>query len=361
MEPTPDRQPAAAGHAATGTPFPSGGGEIGALIRAHDWAGQAIGAAAGWAQSLRTLVRFMLDSRYAMWMGWGPELTFFYNDAYARDTLGRKHPWALGRRADEVWAEIWPDIGPRIAQVLATGEATWDEGLLLFLERSGVAEETYHTFSYSPVYDDAAGGPVVGMFCVVTEETERVIGERRVKLLRDIATALNGAQTPQEVYDAVGRCLGTGTPDLPFVLVFDEPSAGGGCVMCTQPQCEPRMRDRGTWLPTQDSADSLLDAAALGLPLPPGPWKKPPAQVLVLPLQGSADGRGSGALVAGLNPHRPHDEGQAAVVRLLAGQASAALANARLRLPLKIGVHNSIIRRQIAAAPPTSVVRTAWG
>ncbi len=93
----------------------------------------------------------MLTSRFAMWMAWGPELTFFCNDAYRRDTLGKKYPWALGRPASEVWAEIWDDIGPRIEHVLASGEATWDESLLLFLERSGYPEETYHTFSYSPL------------------------------------------------------------------------------------------------------------------------------------------------------------------------------------------------------------------
>ena len=89
-----------------------------------------------------------------MWMAWGPELTFFCNAAYRRDTLGRKYPWALGRPASEVWAEIWDDIGPRIETVLSTGEATWDAALLLFLERSGYPEETYHTFSYSPLRDD---------------------------------------------------------------------------------------------------------------------------------------------------------------------------------------------------------------
>ena len=121
-----------------------------------------------------------------MWMGWGPELTFFYNDAYGAMTLGAKHPWALGRPSREVWAEIWPEIGPRIDHVLQTGEATWDEDLLLFLERSGYPEETYHTFSYSPVTDDS--GTVCGLLCVVTEQTERVIGERRMALLRDTAT-----------------------------------------------------------------------------------------------------------------------------------------------------------------------------
>ena len=130
-----------------------------ARIAGHDWAATPLGPLDGWPQSLRTAVRIVLGSRFAMWMAWGPELTFFYNDAYAEDTLASKHPWALGRRADAVWAEIWDDIGPRIEQVIATGTATWDEGLQLFLERSGYREETYHTFSYSPLCDEDGARP----------------------------------------------------------------------------------------------------------------------------------------------------------------------------------------------------------
>ena len=86
-----------------------------------------------------------------MWMAWGPELTMFYNDAYRRATLAPKHPWALGRPFDEVWAEIGETSPRRSESVLEDGEATWDEDLLLFLERNGWPEETYHTFSYSPL------------------------------------------------------------------------------------------------------------------------------------------------------------------------------------------------------------------
>ena len=155
--------------------FLAGGGEMGARIRALDWTRTPLGDPWQWPQSLRTVVRVMLDSRYAMWMLWGPELTFFCNDAYL-PTVGIKREWVLGARSDRVWEEIWPDIGPRIQQVLTRGEATWDEALQLFLERSGFAEETYHTFSYSPVYDDAS--QIAGMLCVVTEVTDRIIGER---------------------------------------------------------------------------------------------------------------------------------------------------------------------------------------
>ena len=131
--------------------------------------------------------------------GVGPELTFFCNDAYRRDTLGKKYPWALGRSAREVWAEIWPDIGPRIETVMRTGVATWDEALLLFLERNDYVEETYHTFSYSPLTDD--DGRIAGMLCVVSEDTERVIGERRMATLRDLGSGAT-TLTEEEVLPA---------------------------------------------------------------------------------------------------------------------------------------------------------------
>ncbi len=160
----------------------------------------------------------MLTSRFAMWMSWGPELTFLYNDDYARMTLGKKHPWALGKPSQEVWKEIWDDIGPRIQRVLETGEATWDEALLLFLERSGYREETYHTFSYSPLSGD--DGKVAGHLCVVTEETDRVIGERRLKTLRSLAGELSKTITEEEVVACIARCLGENQRDLPFTLLY---------------------------------------------------------------------------------------------------------------------------------------------
>src|SRR4051812_39065077 len=84
-----------------------GGGEMARRTAAFPWASTALGPESSWPQSLRTAVRIMLTSRFAMWMGWGKNLTFFYNDAYRVMTLGSKHPRALGRPASEVWAEIW--------------------------------------------------------------------------------------------------------------------------------------------------------------------------------------------------------------------------------------------------------------
>ena len=195
-----------------------GDSELAALMRQRDWAATPLGPVESWPAPLRTAVRIVLTSRFAMWMAWGEELTFFYNDAYARDTLAAKHPWALGRPTREVWHEIWPEIEPRLASVLAGGPATWDEGLLLFLERSGYPEETYHTFSYSPLHDDA--GAVSGVLCVVTEETARVIGERRVALLGRLASELMGANSEAGVLAALERTLAVDARDLPFTLTY---------------------------------------------------------------------------------------------------------------------------------------------
>src|SRR5579864_5438133 len=195
-----------------------GGGALGRLIHDLDWTKTPLGSIGTWPQALKTIVRVLLTSRFAMWMSWGPELTFLYNDAYARMTLGKKHPWALGRRSQQVWEEIWVDIGPRIERVLQSGEATWDEALLLFLERSGYREETYHTFSYSPLFGD--DGKTTGHLCVVTEETDRVIGERRLNTLRSLSAELNKTITEEDVVASVSRCLGENQKDLPFTLVY---------------------------------------------------------------------------------------------------------------------------------------------
>ncbi|MDB5296166.1 MAG: rpfC [Phycisphaerales bacterium] len=135
-----------------------------------------------WPGSLRTAVGICLGSRFPMFVWWGPDLVNIYNDAYV-PVLGQRHPDALGRPARELWGEIWPVLGPQADAVMTRGEATWNERVLLVMERHGYAEETWFTWSYSPI-PDAAGG-VGGLFCACTEETPRVLAERE----RDRLTA----------------------------------------------------------------------------------------------------------------------------------------------------------------------------
>jgi len=161
-----------------GTEFLSGGGTMGALMRTHDWSASPIGPPETWPQSLRTVVSLLLNSKFPMFIAWGPELAFLYNDGYL-PIFGAKHPHALGQPFAKVWSDIWSDIGPLVDRALA-GEATFHENLPLLMMRNGYPEQTWFTFSYSPVRDETGG--IGGMFCAVSETTGQVVGER---LLRD--------------------------------------------------------------------------------------------------------------------------------------------------------------------------------
>ena len=309
--------------------------QVGADLSLVRWEATPLGAPAAWPQSLETAVNILLSSRFPMWMAWGPELTFFCNAAYRRDTLGRKYPWALGRPTREVWAEIWDDIGPRIDRVLSTGQATWDAELLLFLERSGYQEETYHTFSYSPLRDDDR--QVVGMLCVVSEDTQQVISERRMTTLRDLGSDPSVVRTEREIMAFVERQLAQNTRDLPFTLtyLFDDSGAArlaGASGITPGHPCAPAVLTEGGLWPVTGPAHG--DAVLVDLDptryrdLPSGDWPSAPTRALVVPLiqQG---GSPSGILVAALNRYRPLDEAYRGFVTLIAGHIAAGIGSAR--------------------------------
>ena len=329
--------------------FTTAGGRMGGLIEATDWTNTGVGPRHAWPHSLTTVLRMMLTSRYQMWMAWGHDLTFFCNDAYT-PTLGVKHPWALGQPTRNVWSEIWPDVGPRIQSVISTGQATWDEGLMLFLERSGYPEETYHTFSYSPLPDDDGG--IGGMLCVVMEETQRVIGERRLATLRDLASALAAVRSEADVLAAVATALARNTRDLPFSLIYlpdgDGPALrrhGAAPNLQATSLAAPQRIDGPADLPWPAAPDHPQHHAQLqpgdqtrtlrnldAVPgVPTGAWDKPPRQLLItqIPTQGQQPGP-AGLFIAGLNPHRPFDEAYAGFIDLVAAQIAAGLAAARI-------------------------------
>ena len=321
-------------------PFSRPGTDMEERIQSLDWSKTPLGPIHRWPQSLHTVVNILLSSRYAMWMAWGPELTMLYNDAY-QPTLGIKHPWALGKQASAVWAEIWSDIGPRIEAVLTTGKATYDEGLLLFLERSGFPEETYHTFSYSPLLDDQ--GRISGMLCVVTEETERLIGERRVQTLREVSSALASTNTQEEVVQAVSERLTLNKKDLPFTLTYLFDDTGNARLasstgialdhplawVCIDqgsdfPWPAHQMRTR----PASRLIEDLAEQATLA-PLPAGDWNKPVEKAAVVPIKQQGQEEPAGLFIVGINPYRHYDSAYSGFITLLSGQLAAGLGNAR--------------------------------
>jgi PAS domain S-box-containing protein len=170
----------------TSADFLAGGGEMGALTRAHDWSATPLGKPESWPQSLRTAVRILLNTNHPMFIWWGPELIQFYNDAY-RQTMGpERHPSALGQRGRECWEEIWPIIGPQIEQVMSGGGATWHENQLVPVTRHGRLEQVYWTYGYSPIDE----GDRVGGVLVVCRDVTRdylaaaALREREVELAR---------------------------------------------------------------------------------------------------------------------------------------------------------------------------------
>lgn len=180
------------------------GGVTGGLMRALDWSASPLGSPDAWPQSLRSVVGLLLTSKFPMFVAWGAELGFLYNDAYA-EILGAKHPAALGQPFRDIWAEVWSDLSPLVDAALA-GEAVYREDLPLVLKRSGVDEQAWFTFSYSPVRDDS--GQVTGMFCAVTETTNKVLADQRNAFLVNLGDRLRDFRDPQSVMDTAAEALG---------------------------------------------------------------------------------------------------------------------------------------------------------
>ncbi|HWG75844.1 MAG TPA: ATP-binding protein [Steroidobacteraceae bacterium] len=310
---------------------------MGARLRAFDWSTTALGPAQSWPQSLKTIVRVMLDSRYAMWMLWGPERTFFCNDAYL-PTLGIKRDWALGARSDKVWEEIWPEIGPRIQQVLDHGQATWDEALQLFLERRGFTEESYHTFSYSPVYNDES--LISGMLCVVTEVTDKVVGERRLRILKDLAARSVGSAGVAETCLGACEVLDQYPFSVPFAGIYLRDSTAGVFrrAAVTRQMSErilPVCLDASdpTWplakLLESETAEHIANLPARGVQVPAEPWPDLVRDALILPLKGAGGEPLGGVLIAAASPRLAFDDSCQMFFSLVAAQITAAIADAQ--------------------------------
>ena len=186
-------------------------------MKSFDWASTQIGRPELWPASLKTSVRIMLTSQQPIWIGWGKELIYLYNDPY-KSIIGGKHPWALGRPTAQVWNEIWGDIAPLRAKALSGNEGTYSEAQLLIMERNGFPEETYYTFSYRPIpHQDGSPG---GIFCANSDDTQRVISERQLSLLRELASRAAESRSVQQACENSAGALTTDPQDLPFALLY---------------------------------------------------------------------------------------------------------------------------------------------
>ena len=320
--------------------FLAGGGELGALIRSFDWTSTPLGPIEAWPESLRTAVRIMLASSQPIWIGWGEELIYLYNDPY-KSIIGGKHPEMLGRPTRIVWAEIWDVIEPMLRTALTSAQGTYVESQLLIMERYGYREETYYTFSYSPIPDE--DGTPRGIICVNTDDTQRRIGERQLATLGELAAKTTEVLSWQDVCSSAAEALATNQLDLPFTLIYvaDEEAqcftlaAASGVQPGhpTAPEVIEFDSERASRLSRAfgqreivlvDNLQAIAEA-----PLATGAWDEPASHAAYVPLAAAGATRGDGVLVAGLNPYRLFDSGYSDFLSLIGRQISASLATAQ--------------------------------
>ncbi|MEU8185272.1 ATP-binding protein [Micromonospora sp. NPDC049047] len=324
-----------------GTDLFTGGGDTGRLMAELDWARTPLGPVTSWPQSLRAAVRMVLSSRYPMLLLWGERFSQLYNDAYSA-LIGDKHPAALGDDVRVTLAEGWDVLAPLIDQATETGVATWVPALQLLLERAGYREEAYFSVSHAPVRDDDSR--TVGILTVCSEVTEQVVGERRLRLLRDLSVLGDGRTvdvpaTSVRLTDAIeGHPL-----DVPFTAIYLRDGTVLRRVACTggDQGYQGALPDTVELADTGRVADGwgLADAArgrptavpniADRLSVPGGPWGDPVRSALALPLPSGDEDQPLGVLLAGVSPSRGLDEAYRSFYQLLAQQIAVSLRNAQ--------------------------------
>ena len=317
--------------------FLSGGGEMGQRIREYDWSKTSLGSVNGWPQSLRTCIRIMLTSRQPIWIGWGKELIKLYNDPY-KAIVGGKHPWALGTPASLVWKDIWKDIDPMLRQVMEKDEGTYVEAQLLIMERNGYPEETYYTFSYTPIPGD--DGSTAGMICANTDDTDRIISERQLLTLTKLGKSLTDSNSNEEVISKTIAALDDNPNDFPFALFYSttghkailSDSTELGEAANTVPKEIDLSADNEIARHLNDAVTKRKFQVLEGVeekigPMPSGAWEVSPDKVIILPIAQSGASIPYGLLVVGLNPYRLLDDKYASFFSLIADQVSTSFSN----------------------------------
>jgi signal transduction histidine kinase len=317
----------------------AGGGKMGELILSTDWTGSPLGPIELWPQSLRTTVSLCLASNFPISLVWGPHHVQIYNDGYW-PICGEKHPRAMGRDFTECWASAWPVIGEAFARAL-TGQTSFLENQRMFLDRNGFLEETFFTFSFSPIWDEMG---IAGLFHPVTETTARMLSERRTRALRDLAAGTGKAQTVEEACTLAAATLSDYQLDLPFTLfyLFSEESGDARLIAATgvakESAAGPAMIGSGT---AEESAWPLAEVASSGQPqhvrgleerfgnLCCGEYPESPEQALALPITPPGCKRPVGVLVAGVSSRLALTDTYRAFYDLLAAAVTSEVANAR--------------------------------
>jgi signal transduction histidine kinase len=318
----------------------AGDSELARLMRGHDWSKTPLGPLEEWPQSLRTAVSLILNSQHPMWIGWGPEVTFLYNDAYIQVLSLAKHPGALGRPTSEVWAEIWDICGPLADKVFKKAEPSFLDDVRLFMNRGEFLEETYYSFSYSPILDES--GQVAGLFCPSTEVSSKVLNARRLRTLSELSASALAEKSVDGACASATRTLARNPDDVPFGLLYllaadagelhlkaQTLATGGGAEIEAAFGKGAKSGTKALIAEALRTAQSqIIDVSQFDW-LPLGPASQPLKQALVLPVKSRAEDRVVGVLITGINPTRKLDEDYRVFFDLVSGQFGTAIGNAQ--------------------------------
>jgi CheY-like chemotaxis protein len=316
---------------------------MGSVIRSIDWARTPLGPIDSWPQGLRASVSVCLNSKFPISLVWGPQHTQIYNDGYW-PICGGKHPTSMGQDFSECWASAWPAIGTAFARAFG-GETSFLENQRMFLDRNGYLEETFFTFSFSPIRDET--GSVVGLFHPVTETTARMLSERRARTLRDLAARTREARTAEEAFAIAAQSLSESRQDLPFVLFFDLDeratrarlvahtgvTAAGAAMLATM---GVEGRCHAHWPALADLIRSRTATVVEGLEAwftacHEGPYPECPGSALALPIRPPGRDDPIALLIAGVSARLPLTDLYRAFVETMAASIASAAAHASLR------------------------------
>jgi signal transduction histidine kinase len=329
--------------AAPADDVPGPGNRTGAVIL--EWPHPTSGLAATGPQSLRAAVNVMLASGFPMLIMWGPEGTQLYNDA-CRSVLGATRPQAgVGQHSSPCWVEICGTLlEPMFQQVMSGGKEVWIEDLPLAVDRSGYVEEAYFTFSCGAIRDET--GDPIGMLATFVETTGRVLSERRLRMLGELAAHASAARTSDATCRDIAGTLETQENDIPFFLLYLVDTDGRRARLCASAgvapgsSASPEIVDLS---PAHDAdvvwpigrvtrtgqIEECADLTALAGSLARGPWSEDVHVALAVPIMSSGQPVPMGALVAGISPRRALDEDYRRFLDLVGGQIATAFSNAR--------------------------------
>lgn len=319
--------------------FLSGGGEMGERIRNFNWGKTPLGDPQHWQNSLKTCVRIMLTSPQPMFVWWGKEYVNIYNDAY-RFVLGEKHPNALGVSGNVVWKEIWNEVGTRANIVFNKNEGTYDDALLLLMNRHGYDEETYFKFSYNPIPGDHGG--TAGLFCVCTEETERIINDRSLKTLQEL-DVIAKKKSELEIYEQAAKTIEANNKDFPFGIFYkiheDEKTAS--------PIAYAGVNEKQTVFPSIIDINKPAEGSynfckayttkeivvsengGRRKKLPKGAWEKEATHFIHVPIFIAGNQDPIAIFSAALNPHRKFDKHYRQFIQLIAERIALEINNVK--------------------------------